>query len=320
MGSIIFTMLKYKADIRTLIFVTSYFALATLTWLSVGRVAWYYVAGLVILNCLLSFFCATIVHNTIHCPIFKSRTNNRIFQVILSFTYGHPVSAYVPGHNFSHHKYAQTEKDNIRTYKARFKWNLLNQLFFFYIMSGSILKSEIRFTKKMRKEKPRWYKQYLLESILLNTVRVGLLILDWRAFLLVIFIPHQYAAWGIVGTNYWQHEGCDENHKYNHTRNFTGKLLNFFAFNNGYHGIHHLRPGLHWSLLPYYHEKYIVPHLHPNLNQKSLLVYLWKSCIWPGKRVDYLGNPVVLPPAIPDKDWVEDVPVSENVSALGAIK
>jgi fatty acid desaturase len=187
-------------------------------------------------------------------------------------------------------------------------------------MSISILKAEMRFTRKMKKEKPRWYRQYMLENILLNATKIALVIIDWKLFLLVVVIPHQYAAWGIVGTNYWQHEGCDEHHPYNHSRNFTGKLLNFFAFNNGYHGMHHLRPGLHWSLLPQYHKKYITPHIHPNLDQKSLFVYCWKAYIWPGKRVDYLGNPVVLKPKEKDRDWVADVPIREHTASLGAIQ
>jgi fatty acid desaturase len=313
------SVLRYRADLRTLAFVAFYFFLATVTWLRIDD-PWYIVAPLVVLNCLFSFFCATIVHNTIHCPIFRKKWMNKAFQVVLSFTYGHPVSAYVPGHNFSHHKHTQSEKDNIRTTKARFRWNLLNQLLFFYLMSFDILKSEMRFVRKMKQEKPAWYKQYLFESILLNGVRLGLLLLDWRAFLFVVLIPHQYAAWGIVGTNYWQHEGCDENHPYNHSRNFTGKLLNWFAFNNGYHGMHHEKPGMHWSLLPAAHKALIEPHIHPNLNRESLTKYLWESCIWPGKRVDYLGNPIVLPPKKKDKDWVADLPVRQHSDALGAIQ
>ena len=245
---------------------------------------------------------------------------NQIIQVVLSFCYGHSVSAYVPGHNLSHHKYTQTDKDSIRTSKARFKWNLLNQLFFFYLMSGDILAGEMRFAKKMKKERPEWYRQYMFEMILINAVKIGLLILDWKTFVLFVLIPHQYAAWGIVGTNYWQHEGCDENHAYNHSRCFRGKLLGFFAFNNGYHGAHHDHPTMHWSLLPEYHEKYITPNLHPNLNQDNLFTYCWKAYIYPGKRLDYLGNPVVLPAKTKDVDWVADIPIGDNSSALGAMQ
>jgi len=313
-------VLRYNADLRTLLFVFVYFSLAIYSWITIPSLPWHLVTLLVIANCMMSFFCATIVHNTIHCPMFRFRWMNKAMQVVLSFTYGHPVSAYVPGHNFSHHKYTQSAKDNIRTTKARFRWNLLNQLFFFYLMSGAILASEMRFTKRMFKERPVWFRQYLFEFIVLNGVRLALLIMNPLLFLLVVFIPHQYAAWGIVGTNYWQHEGCDESHPFNHSRNFTGKLLNWFAFNNGYHGMHHIKPGLHWSLLPEYHERFVVPNIHPNLNQKSLLAYLWKSTIWPGKRVDYLGNPIVLPEPVPDADWVADVPLHKSKSALGAVQ
>ncbi len=310
---------RYKEDRRSVVFIAIYFVVATITWLALP-LKWYLTIPLVFINCLLSFICATVVHNTIHYPIFKVPFYNRIFQVILSFTYGHPVSAYVPGHNFSHHKYTQTDKDNIRTSKARFKWNFLNQLFFFYIMSIDIIKAERRFVKKMKKEKPRWYKQYIMEKYFLIAAKVVLLFIDWQKFLLVIIIPHQYAAWGIVGTNLFQHDGCDEEHPYNHSRSFTGKLLNWFTFNNGYHTMHHLRPGLHWSLLPQHHEKHIQPHIHPNLNQKNFLAYCWKTYIWPGKRVDYLGNPFVLSPKQKDQDWVADVPIKEHITSLGAIQ
>ena len=55
-------------------------------------------------TCLFSFVGAVAVHNSVHCPVFESQTLNRVFQVVLSLTYGHPVSNYVPGHNLSHHQ------------------------------------------------------------------------------------------------------------------------------------------------------------------------------------------------------------------------
>lgn len=305
-------MLRYKADIRTLVAVMLYFAFAALPWFVWNQLNTWEIVLLVIINCYLSFTCAIIVHNTIHGPIFTRKIFNKIFQVILSFSYGHSTSAYVPGHNFSHHKYTQTNKDAIRTSKARFKINLLNQLFFFFLMSGDILKGELRFAAKMRKEKPAWFRQYLLEMILVLSFKIALLIINWECALLFILIPHQYAAWGVVGTNYFQHDGCDENHPYNHSRNFTGKILNWFLFNNGYHGAHHMKPNLHWSLLPAFHEKELRPYVHPSLDRSSLLSYLISAHIYPAKRIDYLGNPVELSPAEPDKDWVYDVAVDDH--------
>ena len=309
-------MLKYSADRRTLTVVAIYFATIVLAW-NYFPDAWYLRVLCVVLICTLSFMCAVITHNTIHSPIFKERIWNKVFQVVLSFTYGHSVSAYVPGHNFSHHQYTQTPKDRIRTDKMRFKWNLLNQLFFFFRMVPGIIRDENVFAKKMLKENPRWFVQYALELAVVMGVKLTLLFIDWEKALLIIFLPHAYAAWGIVGTNYWQHDGCDEHHPYNHTRNFKGRFLNYIAFNNGFHGAHHDVPHLHWSLLPAYHEEHVAPNIHPNLNRENLFTYLWEVHIVPGKRVDYLGKPVVLAPKQKDADWIEGLDITKNPYGLG---
>jgi beta-carotene hydroxylase len=312
-------MLRFKADRRTLFTVFIYFAVAIAPWFLWQHMATWQVVLWVAVNCFLSFSCAVIIHNTIHAPIFKSKQFNKLFQFVLSFTYGHSVSAYVPGHNFSHHKYTQHLEDAIRTTKMRYRINIFNQLFFFYALSGDIVKGEFAFAGRMRKERPEWFWQYALELGLVILSNIILLLINWKCALLFWIIPHQYAAWGIVGTNYFQHDGCDEDHPYNHTRNFSSKFLNFFLFNNGFHGAHHEKPNLHWSLLPEYHAKNIRPHIHPNLDRESLIKYLFEAHIYPGKRVDYLGNPVVLPPKTVDKDWVAGVNIKEHKDDLAAV-
>ena len=101
------------------------------------RVRW--LVPLLVLTCWFSFFGAVATHNTVHSPVFHQRWLNRVFQVALTLTYGHPVSAYVPGHNLSHHKYTQTRRDVMRTSKLRYRWNLLNQILFFHTVSGAII-------------------------------------------------------------------------------------------------------------------------------------------------------------------------------------
>lgn len=311
-------MLRYKADIRTIAFLTIYYVSYVLIWFFVPFVWWAVLLSVAWL-CLINFMVAITIHNTIHCPIFKNKTLNKIYQILLSIAFGSPASGYVPGHNLSHHKHLQTPKDNARTSKMRFKSNFLNQALFFFVMIPGIVRTEQGFVKNVGKKKKNWYRQYQIETWIMWTWRIVWLIVDWRKFLVYLIVPNYYAVWGIFGTNFWQHDGCDETHPYNHSRNFTGKLLNFLVCNNGYHGAHHDKPGLHWSLYPEYHAKYIRPYIHPSLDQVSLTAYLWKACIYPAKRVDYLGNPIPVPPKVKDEDWVKDtVPAQLDPTELGA--
>lgn len=297
-------MLRYKADIRTLCFLFVYFASFIGCWFFIPH-TWEFMVPAVMFLCMINFMVAITIHNTIHTPIFYSKTLNFISRAFLSVAFGSPACGYVPGHNLSHHKYLQTSYDNTRTHKMRFRWNFLNQLLFFFIMIPGIIRTEGRYVKQIGKHKKAWIRSYRTQQILCWAWKITWLLIDWRMFLLLLLLPNVYAVWGIFGTNFWQHDGCDETHKYNHSRNFTGKIFNFLVCNNGYHGAHHMRPSMHWSLYPKFHREKIVPHLHPALDQKNFLVYLWKSCIYPAKRVDYLGNPVKLKPADQDGDWVE---------------
>jgi len=309
-------VLKERADLRTLTFVATYYVLIAVGFTT--DLSWTKTALLSVTLCLTSFFCAVITHNTVHAPIFKSKRMNRVFQVVLSLTYGHPVSAYVPGHNLSHHRYTQTARDIMRTTKLRFRWNVLNQLLFSTVVGPAIFKANLDYVRAMRKERPGWYRQFLIEATFYVSFLALALILDWQKFFLFVFIPHQYAAFGIMGINFVQHDGCDPNEKYNHSRNFTGKLVNWFTFNNGYHGIHHMHPSLHWSKLPEAHARELRPNLHPNLDRTALLPYLWEAYGWPGKRLRYDGTPLVLDPAVPDEEWFQ-ARETFDPSDLGAV-
>lgn len=311
-------MLRYRADVKTLLFVATYFVLVAVQWVyapsSLGLAI-----PLLVLTCWFSFFGAVATHNTVHSPVFTSRGMNRFFQVVLTLTYGHPVSAYVPGHNLSHHKHTQSRRDVMRTTKVRYRWNLLNGIFFQSSVVKDVLFADMRYFKAMYRRNPPWFRQMILEAVVFLGTMGTLLALDWKKFLLYVLIPHQYAAWGIITMNLLQHDGCDEDSEYNHSRNFVGKLVNWWTYNNGYHSIHHLEPGLHWSLLPAEHEKRVKPFIHPNLDQPSLLAYLWRTFGWPGQRLRYDGKPVVLPDEGPDEEWIPSPKETPDDVSLGAI-
>lgn len=313
--------LRYREDVRTLGFVATYLALVAVGWVVwdslplLGKVAW------VGATSVFSFFCAVITHNTIHVPVFKQRSWNRLFQYVISVCYGHPVSAFVPGHNLSHHLHTQSRRDVMRTTKARFSVNILNQLLFMPVLSKDVSNADLQYALAMRTERPKWFAQWVREWIFFLAVMGTLLVLDFWKFLFLAMIPHLYAAWGIIGINFLQHDGTDQDHPYNHSRNVVGKFVNWWTFNNGFHGIHHKYPNMHWSKTPEAHAREIAPFIHPNLDQQSLLKYCFEAYIYPGKRLMYDGSPYRMPEEGPDEEWIPgkgDTPANVSLGAEAA--
>jgi len=293
-------VLRYRADLKTLGVVSAYWLLFFAGWtLDPGPLL---AVPLVLATCVSSWLCAIAAHNAVHCRVFKRRWMNGVFQVWLSLSYGFPISEYIPGHNLSHHRFTQLREDVMRTTKVTFRWNLLNLLFFFPYVAPAVTAGNYRFMATMRDRAPSWRRQLTNEIVAVWTVKALLLTLNWRLALLYCVIPHVFALWGITTVNFLWHDGCDASHPLNHSRNFMGAAFNWFALNNGYHGMHHGVPGLHWSLLPAAHKVRMVG-IDPRLEEPSMMGYLFKTFIYPGKRMTYDGKPLVVAPD-PDRDWV----------------
>ena len=295
-------ILRYSADRRTLAVIGGWYGLLALQWNWDDKPVWVTVL-LLALTCAGAFLGAVSTHNAIHSPVFQARWMNNLWQLVLTCTYGHPVTAYMPGHNLSHHRHTETRRDAMRTSKARFGWNLLNLLFFAVVVSRSIMRAEWSYVRFALHRRPRLARQFMLEMAVWLGFMAVLFFFNWKKTLLFVIVPHQYAAWGIITMNILQHDGTDTDSGYNHSRNFVGKVINWFTFNNGYHAIHHLRPTLHWSLAPEYDAKYVVPRMDPRLDEPSLAAYLWRTYGLPGTRLRYDGKPVIPVDPGEDEEW-----------------
>src|SRR3984885_2254045 len=302
-------ILRYRADLRSIAFVATYGILATTGWLFTPHSPWL-LALWVAATCVSSWIVGVVTHNAIHATVFRARPLNRAFQVLLSLSYGWPGSEYGPGHNLSHHKHTQKGKDLMRTTRVRFRWNLLNAIAFGPISALSVMRANWEFAARAKERAPAWHRQLMRETFVVWAVKIALLLLSWKKALLFVFIPHLYAVWGVVEVNYLWHDGCDEDDPYNHSRNFVGKVFNFFTLNNGFHTIHHMQPGLHWSLAPKIHAELVHPFIHRSLEQRSLLVYLARTFLWPGKRIRSTGEPLD-PVNPPDESFFVELPLSE---------
>lgn len=275
--------------------------------------------------CYLSFAAACITHNCMHNPCFADAAHEECWKLLLSVAYGHPVSTFVPGHNLGHHKFTQSQRDPMRTSKLRYRWHWLNLLLFQPTVAKDVMMLDMKYLWKTRLKKGQ-LRSVGMQWLAVVGANLALYLVNTPRFWLFFFIPHLFAQWAIVSMNLLQHDGCSDgsdgsdgsSHSssdtdgakseivraldYNIARNFTGVWINTLTFNNGYHTAHHAYPKMHWHALPAVHRTLVAPHIHPNLDQPCMARYLWRTFVWPGLRVDYLGKSVKLRPKAMDMD------------------
>lgn len=263
-------MLRYKADIKTIIYMVITTSLLILQWSVIGFNAVAFACYL-----FLSVAVSVITHNHNHVRMWKSDTMNTLQDWWLTVFYGFPVFAWIPTHNKNHHKLNNKAGDYTITYRVSEKNNLLT-LLSYPTISGFYQQKAIRdYLKDLwhnnRKRFVLCISQYV---ILVLWIGIALLI-DWRKAIWFVIIPQQVSLFSVLIFNYVQHVHANEESKLDHSRNFTG-MLNFMLFNNGYHTIHHEKAGLHWSVVPAEHKK--IEHLiAPALIERSFWWYIFRA-------------------------------------------
>ena len=315
-------LLRHAADRRALGFALAHLALVagTLAAYRDGYPIWFFVAVTGPVLAASAFMQLISVHNAMHSPVFWKKSHNRLWQCALSICIGYPVSIYVPVHNLSHHLGLQTPRDVLRTTEVRHRSNLLNLVHHMAMGTLHLHLLHFAYLAEMRRSRPKWLGQVGWEALAVAIYLTAIAIaVGPLAMLLLVFVPAVAGQWLMVGFGYVQHDGCDHESEYNHSRNFLSPVFNWFICDNGFHTAHHNRPGLHWSLGKQAHRDDVVPHMAPSLDEPSLVAYLWRAFVWPGKRVRFDGRPVELPPARARRELWTPASAIGNGASSGAV-
>lgn len=273
--------LRFAADRRTLVWAFVFFpAVEIAQYVWPGVIGWFLPLSLYV------GFCAGVfAHNQNHCPTFEGRQANHLFATWISVFYGYPTFAWIPTHNVSHHKYVNRPGDAQITwrYSKKNTWLVASSYFF---VSSYWQGPEIReFVASAKSSRPGTYRQIVAQRAAVVGAQVCFLALaiawhGWKVGSLVYASSFGATAamglWGMMFINFIQHVHCDPWSAHDHSRNFVGKLGNFFVFNNGLHAAHHENPGAHWSTLPELHAA-IANEIHPDLCQASIFGYCLKT-------------------------------------------
>lgn len=264
-------MLKYKADLRTLLFMLFTTSLLVIQWNLDNFNPILFVTSL-----LMAVSVAVIAHNTNHVAMWKSNILNVLTDYWLTLFYGFPPFAWIPTHNSNHHMYNNRVPDYTITYRYSEANNWLTLLTYPSISGAFQQPPLLEFLKDTRKKNRQKFYYYVSQIVVLVLYVAVALLWDWKKALLYIVAPQQMSLFTVLIFNYIQHVHADEESKWDHSRNFVNRSLNFFLFNNGFHTVHHIHPRQHWSENDSAHEK-VKDKINPVLNEKSLAWYLIRS-------------------------------------------
>jgi len=231
---------------------------------------------LLVFACWLSFLNSVVIHNSLHQGPFTSTGLNYVWRCLISFGALYPASANIPSHNLVHHHFDDDgQPDWASPTHARFSWNLLNLLHFPNIIGPITFAGTNRWASV--KGRADYRRASAQESAFAFGLTGLLLAWDFWTVLFFVLVPQLWGARWFLRVNLIQHDACDIASEYNHSRNFGGKLLNWFSVNAGYHTAHHNKAGQHWTELPKSHAAEVAPKMKPELLQPSLLVYLART-------------------------------------------
>lgn len=265
-------ILKNKQDWRSVFFTVICLALLLIPfWLNLPAA---YITIWLIVSSLFCFNVCIINHNHVHTAIFNHSKLNSLFGILLTLAKGHTSAGVILAHNYNHHIHNGNKNDWIRPQLAGEGPGVLRLLKF-------IIKSIITMTRGKRRAANNILSKHVIQQLhlerkILLLYIVILLYVDLTSFLIFVAIPWIMGIILLIGVNLLQHDQCSPDTQYNHSRNFTGKMSNWFFFNNGFHTAHHREPGLHWSQLPALHKKEITAHIDKKLEKNSIVSFLIK--------------------------------------------
>jgi beta-carotene hydroxylase len=274
--------LRYRADYRTLGLLSILTALFIVQYAHfVSSPIWRFLTYVLVLVPLVA------KHNHNHCCTFHGPRWNRAFAMWLTLLTGMTTTGIITAHNRLHHGSNQDDVDFVRCSLVRFRYNWLNFVVFFFASSAKMWWNRPDDLAIWRQTRPALYRQALIERTAVVALIATLLAIDWRAAVEVFFGPWLFGQWFLVTINLVQHQDCDPHSSHNHSRNLTGRAINWLLLNNGYHTAHHNSPGTHWSELPALHRR-MAPAVDASLNERSLVVCVWRRFVmgkgWSGRQ------------------------------------
>ena len=202
--------------------------------------------GIVLLNYSLSI---GVMHMHCHRPLFTKHSLNRVVELFLCFPSMLSATEMTVLHVHHHHRYNDGPKDVTTTIGFEGGWKAI----WYWIRYGWVVKGfTIREIFKSS-ARPRWKEkrgEFIFDISLCMSVVIAIALIDFDIALYYYFIPIVISHITFGYFSWLTHAPARRKGKERESINNVNNALNFLIFNQGYHSIHHARPGIHWSDIP----------------------------------------------------------------------
>jgi hypothetical protein len=266
-------IVRYSSDWRSLAFVAV--ALFLHAWALVASPSHLLTSAALILALALFAFAGCVInHNHQHLPIFRRRRNNVLFNCALTLAKGHTATQIVVPHQLNHHVHDGGAEDWIRMSLVDDAPGGAARILFYIFRASRSMRGNRSLAGAPRLHADQALSLRIERALLYAWLILGLCV-NWRSVLVFWLPAWLFAMLFLVAVNLFQHDGCSPGSEFSGSRNFTGRIFNWFLFNNGFHTVHHRQGALHWSLARLEHVK-IVDRIPPELNERSLVGFILK--------------------------------------------
>lgn len=220
-----------------------------------------------------------INHNAMHVPLFHSARLNLMLVMWISFLQGHSAARIFVSHQYNHHRHYRSERDWMHSSLAGEGWGFLRMLR--YVWRCLWLPNFENRTPALKHIPAKLTAQIHFDRIVMLLALVFWSFYVGLGWAILLLAAQMTAVSCLMILNLLQHDRCDLSSEAGASRDFYGKVLNFFFFNAGYHTAHHHNINIHWSELPSYHKKLSI---NPVYQEESLWPFLWKNYLSPEEK------------------------------------
>jgi fatty acid desaturase len=193
-----------------------------------------------------------MLHNVSHRALFKNEYGflNKIIPWIYGPFFGLSPETYFVHHIGMHHAENNMEADLSTTLHSRGDSikDFMKYFFKFLIWCDSDLYGYLK-----DRNRKKLMRKFVLGEVAFAVISIALLLVNWRATLVVFIIPLFFVRFMMMAGNWAQHAFIDVTDPANNYKNSITCInsgYNKRCFNDGYHIAHHIHPTMHWTEMP----------------------------------------------------------------------